>query len=141
MDYFSYRRLIRNHESDSTGLLQASNYFRLMEECECAFFRSLGLSFFKKGSDTVFPRVSTRLTTLYPIKNGDKIVINTYVKRLGGSSMTLRFLFYKEEDVEQKLEIANGEFSVVSCVYDKVKNRLKSVPIERGMRSKILGYL
>ena len=140
MNFFTYRRVVQRHESDSTGLLHSSNYFRYMEECECAFFRNLGLSFFRQGSNVVFPRVSTRCQMLSPIKNGDHISISMSVKKLGRSSMTLQFLFFESASSEQDSLVAKGDFSIVSCMYDEVKKKLVSIPIELEMRAKISGY-
>ncbi|MCB9881340.1 MAG: acyl-CoA thioesterase [Planctomycetes bacterium] len=41
---FTYERRVEFAETDMAGILHFANYFRYMEECEHAFFRSLGLS-------------------------------------------------------------------------------------------------
>ncbi|MCA8970522.1 MAG: acyl-CoA thioesterase [Planctomycetes bacterium] len=40
---FTYERRVEFAETDMAGILHFANYFRYMEECEHAFFRSLGL--------------------------------------------------------------------------------------------------
>lgn len=141
MKFFTYERVVRRYESDSTGLVNSSNYFRYMEESECAFFRSLGLSFFKKGSDVVFPRVSTKCQMLFPIKSGDKISINVSVKNLGKNSITLQFLFFNLIGDNSNILVAKGEFSIVSCVYNDGYGKLTPVPIELQMRQKVIPYV
>jgi len=141
MKEFSYSRVVRKYEVDSTGLLQVSNYFRYMEECECAFLRSLGLSFFDENDDTVFPRVSTNCQVFSPTRCGDQIVIYATLEKLSRSSMVFLFDFFQEEKDGRRQVVAEGKLSIVACTYDGVKKQLRSVPIKDKMRSKIVEYM
>jgi len=141
MGSFQYQRIVQRHETDATGLLQSSNYFRYMEECECAFFRRLGLSFFKQNTNIVFPRVSTHCQVLRPITDGTQLIIIPFIKKLGTSSLTFEFTFFKNDHITNSPVIAEGEFSIVSCLYDELKGRLVSSPIEHEMKTILSGYL
>lgn len=145
MNKFIYYRIVRRHELDLMGLLQSSNYFRYMEECECAFFRSLGMSFYQSDSKIVFPRVSTSLQIFTPIKNNESILISTFIKKLGRSCMTFHFdFFYHSSDqlvADHNKIIASGEYVIVSSIYDENKKKLVSTPIDNKMKSKILKYV
>ncbi len=48
---FVYRRRVEFAETDMAGILHFANYFRFMEECEHAFFRSLGLRIHHETKD------------------------------------------------------------------------------------------
>ena len=58
---FSIRRRVQFSETDMAGIVHFSNFFRMMEEVEHAFFRSVGLSVSMQhdGMHVGWPRVST----------------------------------------------------------------------------------
>lgn len=141
MSEFSYLRTVRKYEVDLTGFLNTSNYFRYMEECECALFRSLGLSFFDENDDAVFPRVSAYCEIVFPVKYDDEIVISVVVDKLSRSSLVFDFNFFREKKDGGQQIVARGKLNVVACVYDDVRKRLVSVPIGDKMRSRIVEHM
>lgn len=141
MEVFVFRRVVRKHESESSGLVQLSNFFRYMEECECAFFRSLGLSFFKTGSDVVFPRVEVSLENIHPVQCGDSLLVHTCVERLGSSSLSFGFSFFRETPDASESLVAKGGFSIVACRHDAGKGGLVSVPVGDDIRKGVRPYL
>jgi hypothetical protein len=46
---FSYARRVQFAETDMAGVMHFANYFRLMEEAEHGFWRSLGLNVVMRG--------------------------------------------------------------------------------------------
>lgn len=136
MHCFAYERRIRRHETDATQLLQSANYFRLMEECECAFLRSLDLTFFIPEDDLIFPRVNVSCNVLHPLRSGDLVTIELIIKRLGVSSMTFSYLFLNRQEVH----VADGEISIVSCVHNSDTEQLKPVPLRREMKERLSHY-
>jgi acyl-CoA thioesterase FadM len=58
---FTVSRRVQFCETDLAGVLHFSNYYRLLEEVECAFWRAQGLSVIgSDGEKTIsWPRVSS----------------------------------------------------------------------------------
>lgn len=140
MEKFCFPRAVRGYEIDASGLLQSGNYFRYMEECECAFFKDMGLSFFKKGSEVVFPRVSTHCKVHLPIKNEDELFITPYLEKISRSSITFLFEFFKQDKEGNRYLVAQGGFSIVACIYNEDEKKLMSTPMGDDMRNKLLAY-
>ena len=57
---FSLTRPVEFHETDMAGIMHFANFFRWMEVCETAFYRSLGLPLisFVPGQVVGWPRVN-----------------------------------------------------------------------------------
>src|SRR4051794_16961696 len=87
---FSILRRILFSETDMAGIVHFSNYFRLMEEVEHAFFRSVGLSVSMQhdGMHVGWPRVSTSCDYFGPVKFEQEVELRLRVTRLGEKSFS-----------------------------------------------------
>src|SRR4051812_26871541 len=90
MPEFSLTRRIQFAETDLAGILHFSNFFRLMEEVEHAFYRSLGLSvvMHHEGQEIGWPRVSATCEYAGPVKFEDELQLTLRITRLGDKSLT-----------------------------------------------------
>ena len=68
---FKLIRRIEFSETDMAGIVHFSNFFRMMESAEHAFFRSLGFSVHPEGGTTGWPRVSATCDYLRPLRFED----------------------------------------------------------------------
>ncbi len=72
---FTYRRMVQFAETDMAGVMHFSNYFRLMEECEHAWWRSLGLTVYTtSGPKISWPRVAASCEYVSPARLEDVVL-------------------------------------------------------------------
>ena len=55
---FVYRRRVQFPETDATGIVHFTNFFKYMEEAEHAMWRAAGLSIAAPGAEIGWPRVA-----------------------------------------------------------------------------------
>lgn len=111
-DAFTVNRRVQFAETDIAGVLHFSNYFRLMEEAECAFWRSLNLSVITpEGAGHIsWPRVATSCDYFAPAFFEDELTLALRLIRLGEKSATF------EVDVRRgDVGLARGRMTVVCC--------------------------
>jgi 4-hydroxybenzoyl-CoA thioesterase/acyl-CoA thioester hydrolase len=94
------------------GIVHFANFFRYMEAAEHAFLRACGLSVVleQEGERISFPRVAASCEYLEPARFEDVLEISVKVDRLGRSSVSYRFEFFKAGEL-----IARGQITTVCC--------------------------
>ena len=135
---FKLTRIVEFAETDMAGIMHFSNFFRLMEETEHAFFRSLGISVHQEVDNQLigWPRVNATCEYSHPLKFEDKVEIHLMVKEIRGKSITYQYQFRKV-DGDDILDVARGEITTI-CVQLNVKNGdMESIAIPSQIRDKI----
>ena len=112
---FTLSRQVEFHETDMAGIMHFANFFRWMESCEVAFYRSLDLPLisFVPGKIIGWPRVDVSCQYLAPLRFNDSVDVRLFVKKLGKRSVTYIFQFRKEGKL-----MAQGEMSAVCVTSD-----------------------
>jgi acyl-CoA thioester hydrolase len=112
---FTITRQVEFHETDMAGIMHFSNFFKWMECCEAAFYRSLGLPLisFVPGSVVGWPRVSVSCQYQAPLRFNDIAEVKLFVKKVGTRSVTYVFQFRKDSQL-----VAQGEVSAVCVTSD-----------------------
>jgi len=112
---FSMSRRIQFAETDMAGVLHFSNYFRLMEEVEHAFWRSLGLTVYMRERDPhlSWPRVSVQCEYFAPLRFEDEVKLHFVVTKIGSKS-----LHYDVEFLRGEERCARGKATAVCCKTD-----------------------
>ncbi len=130
---FSMQRRIQFAETDLAGVLHFSNYFRLMEEVEHAFWRSLGISVITKdkSEDISWPRVSVTCEYADPIRFEDVIDLKFAVTKVGTKSIVYEIGFWKGAQ-----RAALGRVTAVCCTWGS--GAFRSVPIPEHIRALIV---
>jgi YbgC/YbaW family acyl-CoA thioester hydrolase len=131
---FSITRRIQFSETDMAGIMHFSNYFRLMEEVEHAYFRSIGMSVVMQhdGLHIGWPRVAANCEYFGPLRFEDEVTLNLRVARLGEKSFN-----YEVDFLQNGRRIALGKISSVCCVIGDAG--MQSIPIPQALREKLLG--
>jgi len=114
------------------GIMHFANYFRLMEEVEHAFLRSVGMSVSMQHDNihVGWPRVSTACEYFAPVRFEDEIELRLRVTRLGEKSMS-----YEVEFMLGDKRVALGKLTSVCCELDA--KGMKSIPIPPALRAKL----
>src|SRR5271166_3324319 len=92
---FKMTRRIEFADTDMAGIVHFSNFFRMMEAAEHAFFRSLGFSIHSKadGQSIGWPRVSATCDYLRPLRFEEEVEIHLLVAEIRSRSVRYRFIF------------------------------------------------
>ena len=117
---FTITRRVEFGETDAAGIVHYSNFFRYMEACEHAFFRSLGTSIVDKSSGIGWPRVHASCDYRNPLYFEDEFTIALPVT---SKSLSYEFVFEKPD-----IEIARGTLTIC-CVRRDETGEMKATDI------------
>jgi YbgC/YbaW family acyl-CoA thioester hydrolase len=133
---FKLTRRIEFAETDMAGIVHFSNFFRMMEVTEHAFFRSLGFSIHghDAGTTTGWPRVSATCDFRAPLRFEEEVEIHLLVAEMRTRSIRYAFIFRKAAD---GIEVARGEVTSVCATVEKSTGKLSAVPIPDAIRNAI----
>jgi 4-hydroxybenzoyl-CoA thioesterase/acyl-CoA thioester hydrolase len=131
---FSIRRRIQFAETDMAGIVHFANFFRMMEEAEHAFFRSVGLSvvMHHEGAEIGWPRVAVACEYSGSARFEDELELTLRVTRVGEKSLT-----YEVDFMLNGKRIALGKTTSVCCVMDE--KGMRAIPIPQPIRQKLGG--
>lgn len=131
---FRLRRRVQFAETDLAGVLHFSNYLRLMEEAEHAFWRSLGLSVVMERDDgkVSWPRVAVRCEYFAPARFEDELDLRVIVAEIGEKSLRLEVEFQRGHAL-----LARGEMKMVCC--RMAQGAFSSIPIPDDIRARLDG--
>jgi YbgC/YbaW family acyl-CoA thioester hydrolase len=129
---FSITHRVQFSETDLAGIVHFSNFFKMMEEVEHAFFRSVGLSVSMQHDDihVGWPRVSSACEYFGPVKFEDEIELRLRVARVGDKSFT-----YEVEFMVKGQRVALGKTTSVCCAIES--GGMRSISIPDAIRAKL----
>ncbi len=109
---FRCTRLVEFNDTDMAGIAHFTAFFRWMEEAETAFLRSRGLTVLGEwqGEKVSLPRVAASCDFLKPARFGDELTVAVTVEKVGRSSLTHAFEFFKGGE-----PVAKGHITAVFC--------------------------
>ena len=131
MGAFTIERMVQFAETDQAGVMHFSNFFRVMEEVEHAFWRSVGSSVHRQdasGAVISWPRVSVRCDFQAAVRFEDVLTVTLRVTRIGEKSATYSVAF-----AQGGRTVATGAMSVVCCKLAD-GGRFESIPIPPDAR-------
>ncbi len=134
---FRLTRRVEFCETDMAGIMHFSNYFRLMEAAETAFYRSLGLSALLAGrrSDICLPRVHAECDYNDPLRFDEEVLVHLLVERKGKRSLTYQFRFFRVGDGQAR-QVARGKVVAASVARQK-GGTLQAVPLPEELAERI----
>ena len=118
-------------ETDSAGVMHFSNHFRVMEQVEHAFWRSLGMSVISIYDQThlSWPRKSASFEYYRPVRFEDEVQCRLEITNVGDRSVTYEVQFSCRGE-----RVAKGTTTMVCC---RMKDHaFESVPIPADIRGK-----
>ncbi|HVZ65154.1 MAG TPA: thioesterase family protein [Lacunisphaera sp.] len=124
---FSITRQVEFAETDMAGIMHFANYFRWMEACETAFYRSLGLPLvsFVPGQVVGWPRVNVSCDYRAPLRFNDIVEVTLLIEKLGKRSVTYAFRFRKDGHL-----VASGEVTAVCVTGENGKMVAQPIPAD-----------
>lgn len=136
---FRITRTVEFSETDMAGIMHFSNFFRWMEACEAAFYRSLNLPLisFVPGSVVGWPRVKASCEYKAPLRFNDVIEVRLLLKEVRSKAVIFIFQFRKMEAGQvQPAILAQGEIAAV-CVTSDAQGKMVAQPIPADVRAKL----
>jgi YbgC/YbaW family acyl-CoA thioester hydrolase len=135
---FTLSHRVEFSETDMAGIVHFANFFRMMENAEHAFFRSLGFTIHGQESGTTigWPRVNASCEFLRPLRFEEVVEIQLLVAEVRTRSIRYAFRFWKDEG-GQRVEVARGSTSAVCATVEKTTGKLAAVPIPEPIRAAI----
>lgn len=133
---FKLTRRVEFAETDMAGIVHFSNFFRMMEAAEHAFFRSLGFTVHEheNGATVGWPRVSATCDYRAPLRFEEEVEIHLIVAEVRSRSIRYQFIFRKVAD---GTEVARGSVAAVCATVEKATGKLVPVIIPDRIRAKI----
>ncbi len=131
---YTLKRRVQFAETDMAGVVHFSYYFRMMEEVEHAFFRSLGLSvaMVHEAVEIGWPRVSAACEFFGPLRFEDEVELKMRVTKVGEKSFNYEVDFFWEGR-----RIALGKMTSVCC--EMLETGMRAMAIPPGIRKKLEG--
>ncbi|MES1168871.1 MAG: thioesterase family protein, partial [Oleiharenicola lentus] len=128
---FRITRTVEFSETDMAGIMHFSNFFRWMEACEAAFYRSLELPLisFVPGNVVGWPRVKASCEYKSPLRFNDVIEVKLLIKEVRSKAVIFIFQFRKTDGGKVLPDIlAQGEIAAV-CVTSDAAGKMIAQPI------------
>jgi acyl-CoA thioester hydrolase len=135
---FIFSRRVEFAETDMAGIVHFANFYRMMENAEHAFFRSLGFSVHDHfdGQTIGWPRVSATCDFLRPLRFEEMVDVHLFVAEVRIRSLRYAFRFWKNEGTE-RVEVARGQVVTVAAAVDRPTGKLSAVPIPAKIRESL----
>jgi acyl-CoA thioester hydrolase len=134
---FTTQRMVQFAETDLAGVMHFSNYYRIMEEVEHAFWRSLDQSVVMRGGggegSISWPRVATSCEYSEPARFEDVLDLELTVARVGDRSVTYEVAFHRDGR-----RIAFGKMTAVCTIMHHGRFERAAIPDE--IRKKLEVY-
>ena len=107
---FVYRRRVQFPETDATGIVHFTNYFKYVEEAEHAMWRSAGLSIAPPDAPIGWPRVAASFEYRKPLRFEDEFEVR--IRIAGKTARSIRYDagLWKGDEL-----VAEGSLTIV-CV-------------------------
>jgi acyl-CoA thioester hydrolase len=133
-------RCVEFGETDMAGIMHFSNFFRWMEACEAAFYRSLGLPLisFVPGNVVGWPRVKASCDYKAPLRFNDQVEVKLLVKEVRTRGVIFQFQF-RLVDAQGQVGpdlAAYGEIGAV-CVTADASGKMTAQPIPAEVKEKL----
>jgi len=129
---FKIKRRVQFAETDAAAIMHFANYYRMMEEVEHAFWRSIGMSVLTLYNEQhlSWPRVATGCEYFAPAYFEDELELALSIAKVGNRSVTYAVEFRRDGG-----RIAAGRTTAVCCTVSE--GVFKPTPIPEGIRAKL----
>jgi acyl-CoA thioester hydrolase len=134
---FSHQRRVEFRDTDAAGIVHFSVFFPMMEEAEHAALRHVGLSVMQPAGAAghlSWPRVAADCQYLIPARFEDLLRIEVVAERIGLTSVSYAFGFFRDADPAPRQCLATGKITAVCCHWT-AGQVLRKTPIPEHVRS------
>lgn len=129
------RRRVQFPETDATGIVHFTNFFKYMEEAEHALWRAAGVSIAPPGAEVGWPRIATSFEFKRPLRFEDEFEV--HIRIAEKTAKTIRYSAELRKDGEVH---AVGSLTII-CVRRSPGGGMKAtnIPDAIGSRFSVAG--
>jgi YbgC/YbaW family acyl-CoA thioester hydrolase len=120
---YVYRRRVQFPETDASGIVHFTNFFKYVEEAEHAMWRAVGLSIAAPDAQVFFPRVAASFEYKRPLAFEDQFDVHLRVAEKTGKTLRYEAVLRRDEDL-----IATGSVTII-CVRRQAGDRPRATDI------------
>ena len=124
-----YRRRVQFAETDVSGIVHFTNFFKYVEEAEHDMWRAAGLSIAPRDSAIGWPRIAASFEYRKPLRFEDQIEV-----RLRVAEKTSKTMRYDAELVKDGEVVASGSLTII-CVRRSPGQPTKAIDIPADIDS------
>ena len=127
---YTYKTVVKLHDTDAAGLIFFSNQFKMVHEAYETLLESIGLGFATliRKKDYFLPIVHAEADYKRPLFVGDRLVISVAVEHIGKTSFTFTYTLKRDSELV-------GTAKTVHVTVDKKTK--KKIPLPREMRKAV----
>ena len=128
-----YHRRVQFPETDASGIVHFTNFFKYVEEAEHALWRAAGLSIAERSADIGWPRVAASFEFRKPLRFEDEFDVHISV-----AEKTRKTLRYSAELKKNGEVLAVGSLTII-CVRRQPgeRPRARDIPPEIDERFEV----
>lgn len=127
-------RQVQFPETDASGIVHFTNYFKYMEEAEHAMWRSAGLSIAWPDPAIGFPRVAASFEYRRPLRFEDEFDVHLAIVEKGAKSLRYHAVLRRDTEV-----IAEGFLTIVCVRREHGGMKATDLPPEIADRFEVIG--
>jgi acyl-CoA thioester hydrolase len=127
---FTYRRRVQYPETDASGIVHFTNFFKYVEEAEHAMWRAAGLSIAERDATVGWPRIAASFEYRKPLRFEDEFDVHIRIAEIGDK--TIRYSAALEKDGEV---LAEGSLKII-CVRRRPGEPTRAMDIPAEIRAR-----
>ncbi len=127
---FLYRRRVQFPETDASGIVHFTNFFRYVEEAEHAMWRAAGLTVYDRMRELTWPRVAASFEFKKPLRFEDEFDVRLRIVELRDKSLRYEALLTKDGE-----NLAIGSLTIV-CATRRPGEPMKATTIPADISSR-----
>ena len=118
-----YHRRVTYPETDASGIVHFTNFFKYVEEAEHALWRAAGLSISGRDPNIGFPRVAASFEYRKPLRFEDEFDVHLRVAAKTAKTIRYTAVLRKGDEL-----LAEGSLTII-CVSRKPGERMRAIDI------------
>ena len=118
-----YRRRVTYPETDASGIVHFTNFFKYVEEAEHALWRAAGLSISGRDPSIGFPRVAASFEYRKPLRFEDEFDVHLRVAAKAAKTIRYNAVLQKDGEI-----LAEGSLTII-CVRRQAGEPMRATDI------------
>jgi YbgC/YbaW family acyl-CoA thioester hydrolase len=127
---FTYRRRVQFPETDASGIVHFTNFFKYVEEAEHAMWRAAGTSIAGRDHGVGWPRIAASFEFRRPLRFEDEFDVHIRIADI--TAKTIRYAAALTKDGEL---LAEGSLTII-CVRRRPGEPAKAMDIPKEIRTR-----
>jgi YbgC/YbaW family acyl-CoA thioester hydrolase len=130
---FVYHRRVQFPETDASGIVHFTNFFKYVEEAEHAMWRATGLTVYDRTREMTWPRVAASFQYKKPLRFEDEFDVRLRIAELKSKSIRYDAVVMKDGE-----NLAFGSLTIV-CATRRPGEPMKAttIPVDISSRFRI----